>query len=170
MHGFYETASTAFGSEIGYTNFGGEYQFSYTLAKLHTLTSSFKVGFADKTTPISHQYSIGGQYSFFGMRENEYIGKQIFLGSFDYRIFLPVRIFFDTYFQIRYDIGSTWKEVDEIQLADLKHGLGATLSFNTPIGPADFSVGRSFHFVRNFPANPISMGPVFFYFSIGYYY
>jgi len=52
----------------------------------------------------------------------------------------------------------------------LRHGVGTTISFDTPIGPADFSVGKSFLFKKNLPGNPISLGETEFYFSIGYYY
>jgi NTE family protein len=170
LNAYYEVASTAFGSKIGYTNIGGDYQFNFTLSGRHTVGTSLKIGVADNTLPITQQYSLGGQYSFFGMHENEFRGRQIFTGSLDYRYFLPVKIFFDTYFQLRYDIGSAWAVPDQIRFADLRHGVGATLSFDTPIGPADFSVGRSFLFVRDLPNNPIKLGPAVFYFSIGYYY
>jgi NTE family protein len=170
LNAYYEVASTALGSKMGYTNIGGDYKLNVTFSGRHTVETSLKIGVADKTLPITQQYSLGGQYSFFGMHENEFRGRQIFTGSLDYRYFLPVKIFFDTYFQLRYDIGSIWAVPDQIRFADLRHGVGATLSFDTPIGPADFSVGRSFLFVRNLPDNPIKLGPTFFYFSIGYYY
>ena len=128
------------------------------------------MGFADKTLPLSEQYSIGGQNSFFGMRENEFRGRQVFIASLEYRYKLPVKIFFETYFKLRYDLGSAWDEQEQIRFKDLRHGLGATLSFDTPIGPADFSIGRSFLFRKNLPGNPISTGEVFFYFSIGFFY
>ena len=170
LNAYYEVASTAFGSKVGYTNIGGDYQFNVTFSNRHTIGTSFKIGVGDNTLPIAQQYSLGGQYTFFGMHENEFRGRQIFAGSLDYRYFLPFKIFFDTYFQLRYDLGSTWAVPDQIRFADLRHGVGATLSFDTPIGPADFSVGRSFLFVRNLPNNPVKLGPAFFYFSIGYYY
>jgi len=128
------------------------------------------MGIADKTFPVSEQYSLGGQNSFFGMREDEYKGRQIFLTSLEYRYELPFRVFFDTYFRLRYDLGSAWNEQEDLRFKDLKHGIGASLSFDTPIGPADFSVGKSFKFVKNLPGNPLSFGDTFFYFSIGYYY
>ena len=65
----------------------------------------------------------------------------------------------DTYILARYDLGSTWEVQDQLRFKDLKHGIGATLSFNTPIGPADFSVGRSFEFRKTSDANKIVYGP-----------
>jgi NTE family protein len=83
---------------------------------------------------------------------------------------MPIDIFFDTYFRFRYDLGSIWDEQEQIRFKDLRHGIGASISFDTPIGPADFSVGRSFLFIKDLPDNPVSWGNVLFYFSIGYYY
>jgi len=126
------------------------------------------MGFADKTLPLSQQFSLGGKESFFGLREDEYRGRQIFLTSLEYRYKLPWAIFFDTYLIIRYDLGSIWDFQEQIRFKDLRHGIGGTLSFDTPIGPADFSMGRSFLFTKNLPDNPIRWGEIQFYFSIGY--
>lgn len=128
------------------------------------------LGFADKTLPLSQQFSLGGQNSFFGMREFEYRGRQIYLSSLEVRYQLPFKIFFDTYVRMRYDLGSVWKEREQIRLKNLLHGIGATLSFKTPIGPADFSIGKSFYFANTLPKNKLVLGPVYFYFTIGYYY
>lgn len=168
--GIYESAQTALGGDIGFTNFLFEYKSHFTFNKLHTFSPRGKIGFADKTLPLTQLYSLGGQNSFFGMREDEFRGRQIFVSSLQYRYHLPFQIFFDTYFKFRYDIGSTWEVQDQIRFKDLRHGIGTSLSFDTPIGPADFSVGRSFLFIKNLPGNPISWGDVHFYFSIGYYY
>jgi NTE family protein len=104
------------------------------------------------------------------MREHDFRGRQIFVSSLEYTAKLPVQIFFDTYFKLRYDLGSAWDVQEEIRFKDLKHGVGGTVSFDTPVGPADFSVGQSFIFKRNLPENPVSLGELHFYFSIGYYY
>ena len=167
---FYETAQKVSGLSSGYANIGFVYKSYFSIANIHTIGLGFKMGFADQTLPLSQQYSLGGQYSFFGMREDEFRGRQILASSFEYRLFMPVKIFFPTYLLVRYDLGNTWPAREQIRFKDLRHGVGGTISFDTPIGPADFSVGRSFLFVKNLPGNPISLGPVYFYFSIGYYY
>ena len=87
-----------------------------------------------------------------------------------YRYTLPFIVFFDTYLKVRYDLGRAWEQQEQIQFKDLRHGIGGSISFNTPIGPAEFAVGRSFLLKRNIPSNPISWGDYMFYFSIGYYY
>lgn len=151
-------------------NIGFDYKNYITFHEVHTFTPRLMVGFADKSLPITEHYSLGGQNSFFGMRENEYRGRQLLLASLEYRYKIPFIIFFQSYFKLRYDLGAIWEVQDQIRFKDLRHGAGATLSFDTPIGPADFSLGRSFLIKKNLPGSPVSLGDIFFYFSIGYYF
>ena len=128
--GFYETAQTALGSDLGYFNVGFNYKNYITFGKVHTFSPRIRMGFADKTLPISEQYSLGGQDLFYGMRKDQYRGRQIFLTSLEYRYNLPFEIFFDTYFSMRYDLGAIWGEQEQIRFKDLRHGIGASLSFD----------------------------------------
>ena len=166
--GFYETAQSFLGGDVGFSNIGFEYKNYLTLGRLYTLSPRIMMGFADKTLPLSEEYSLGGQGMFFGMHDNEFRGRQLFVTSLEYRFKLPFTIFFDTYLKFRYDLGTTWDYQDQIRFKDLRHGIGASISFDTPVGPAEFSIGKSFLFVKNLPGNPISWGDTIFYFSIGY--
>lgn len=170
LNAYYESATSFLGADVGYVKFGGEYQGYFSFAKDHTIGVGFRIGFADKTLPLPQHFSLGGQPQFFGMREYEFRGRQLFTGSVEYRYFLPFQLFFDTYVSARYDLGSVWEQEEAIRFADLRHGVGLTLSLSTPIGPADFSVGRSFLVNRGLLDNPLNLGPLYFYFSIGYYY
>lgn len=167
---FYETAQQNFGGDVGYTKFFSDYLTTFTILKRHTITSRFELGFADETLPLSQQFSLGGQNSFFGYRDYEFRGRQIMLASLEYRYFLPIKLFFDAYIKFRYDLGSIWASKQQIRFKDLKHGLGTTLSMDTPIGPADFSVGRSFYLKQGLTKDIITWGEIFFYFTIGYAY
>ena len=168
--GFYETALSVFGGEVGYSNISFQYKNYFPLSSYSVISPKISFGFADKTLPLTEQYSLGGQESFFGMHENEFRGRQIFLTSLMYQYKLPFIIFFDTYLKLRYDLGSTWDFQEQIRFKDLRHGIGGSIAFDTPIGPAEFAVGRSFLLRKDIPNNPISWGDVLFYFSIGYYY
>ena len=167
--GFYETAASVFGGEVGYSNLGFEYKNYFSISSRSVISPKISFGFADKTLPLSEQYSLGGQESFYGMNYSEYRGRQIFLTSLMYRYKLPFIIFFDTYLKARYDLGWTWEQQEQIRFKDLRHGIGGAISFDTPIGPAEFAVGRSFLLKKDQPG-VISWGDVLFYFSIGYYY
>ena len=166
--GFYETAQSFLGGEQSFTKLGMEFRYYLRLGKRSTFVPKVMMGFGDNTMPLSEQFRLGGMSSFFGMRENEFRGRQIFLASLMYRIKLPFRIFFDTYLKFRYDLGSTWEEESQIRFKDLRHGIGGIISFNTPIGPADFAIGRSFLLKKGLSENSLTWGDILFYFSIGY--
>ncbi|MEJ2494185.1 MAG: patatin-like phospholipase family protein [Ignavibacteriaceae bacterium] len=166
--GFYETAQSFLGGDEGYSNLGMDLLYYIKLGKRSTVVPRVKIGFGDKTLPLSEQFLLGGMNSFFGMRENEFRGRQIMLTSIMYRIKLPFQIFFDTYLKLRYDLGTTWLTQEKIRFKDLRHGIGGIISFDTPIGPAEFAIGRSFLLQKDLPENPIRWGDLLFYFSIGY--
>lgn len=170
INSYYETAQSAFGSDVSYSKFYINYNSYFPLNSVHNLAARFSFGFADETLPLSQHFSFGGQKSFFGYREYTFRGRQIFTSSLEYRTMLPFKMFFDTYFRVRYDLGSIWPKDEAIRFKDLRHGIGASISLDTPIGPADFSIGRSFILKDKIPDNVISWGEVLFYFTIGYYY
>ncbi len=131
----------------------------------HTLEPSVQFGIADKTLPLAEFFELGGQESFAGLREQEQRGRQLLSATMKYRVKSPIDIIFDTYFSIRYDIGSIWEVPEAMKLDNLRHGIGFDISFDTPIGPASFTLGKSFYFREN--PNGVVQGPVLFYFSIG---
>jgi NTE family protein len=168
FNGFYETAQSFLGGDESYLLFNADLRYYLKLASHHVISPKLQIGFGDKTLPLSEQFTLGGLYSFFGAYENEFRGRQIFLASLMYQYKLPFKIFFDTYAWFRYDIGSTWVEQEQIRFKDLKHGIGGAISFDTPIGPADFSIGRSFIISQGLKESSFVWGDVLFYFSIGH--
>ena len=168
FNGFYETAQSFLGGDESYLLFNAELRYYLKLASSHVFSPKLQVGFGDKTLPLSEQFTLGGLYSFFGAHENEFRGRQIFLTSLMYQYKFPFKIFFDTYAWFRYDIGTTWAEQEQIRFKDLRHGIGGAISFDTPIGPADFSIGRSFIISQGLTENSFVWGDVLFYFSIGH--
>jgi len=170
FNGYYETAQSFLLGDLGYTIFGFDYKNFFKIFSDNVISTRFRWGFADKTLPLSQHFSIGGLDSFWGMREFEYRGRQIFTTSFFYRYKLPFKIFFPTYIKFGYDLGNVWEVQEQIRFKDLRHGIGSSLSFDTPVGPAEFSIGRSFIIKKNIPKNQLSWGDIQFNFSIGYYY
>jgi NTE family protein len=168
MNFSYESAVLPAVRGAGFTKMWFASDWYQTYFHRHTLHPRIRFGFADETLPITEQFSLGGQQSFFGLREDNSRGRQLLVASLEYRYASPVRIFFDTYLSARYDLGSIWAAPEEIRLKDLRHGLGIGLAFDTPIGLAEFSVGQSFYFRRDLLNNPISLGPLLGYFTIGY--
>jgi NTE family protein len=170
FNALYETSNHKFKSEIPYTKFGLDYQGYFALSNVSTLIARINLGLGDETLPLSQQFSMGGNDSFYGMRDYEVRGRQIILTSLKYRYKLPFKIFFDSFISFRYDLGNIWEGYKKVKFKDLKHGIGWALAIDTPVGPAKFSMGRSFFFKNTFSKNIIVRSPFEFYFSIGYYF
>lgn len=167
---YYETAQKALGGDVSFAKFSFDYMSYFELGPRHTISPKIIFGFADETLPLSQQFSFGGHSNFMGYRDYEFRGRQIMITSLQYRYKLPVSLYFDTYIKIRYDLGSSWINQEKIHFKDLKHGIGLSISLDTPVGPAEFSVGRSLLLKETSPKQIISRGPFMFYFTVGYYY
>jgi NTE family protein len=165
---YYETSNDILKGSLSYSKFYFSYDQYFPVKKSQTLRPRFIFGFADKTTPLTEQYSLGGEKSFFGMLEDELRGRQILEASFEYRYLFPYKMFFNTYLSIRYDVGNMWIVTEDIKFKDLRHGLGITASFDTPVGEASFSAGKSFLIKKGLTEDSFIFGPNVFYFSIGY--
>jgi len=169
LNTYYETSQTILGSNIGYTKLFFEYNSFFTIQNSSTIKISSLIGAGDKTLPLSQQFSLGGQNNFFGYNIYDFRGRQIFISSIECQYLLPIQIFYDTYLKVRYDLGAIWENREDIKFKDLRHAAGLTVAFDTPIGPAEFAVGKSFLFKKEIPKSKIVMGETFFYFTIGYY-
>jgi len=165
---YYETANDILAGNLSYSKLYISYEQYFPIAKSQTLRPRFIFGFGDKTTPLTEQYSLGGEKSFFGMVEDELRGRQILETSLEYRYFFPYKLFFDTYLSFRYDLGNVWQFTEDIRFKDLRHGIGISAGFDTPVGEASFSVGKSFIIKRGLKKDSFIFGPYDFYFSIGY--
>ena len=169
FHTYYETSQKILGADESYIKYALEYKGYFTFDKSHTIIPKFEIGFADETLPLSQQFSFGGQFSFWGYREYEYRGRQIIIGSLAYRYKLPFKFWFDTYVSARYNIGSIWERQEEMKVKNFKHATGIMISWDTPIGPADLGVGRSFIINKNLQ-DIMVRGESIIYFSIGYFF
>ena len=150
---------------IGFTKLMLSYQGTQSISRDLALTPALLLGAADRTLPGAELFSLGGQDSFFGMREDEERGRQIMVGRLEARWRLPFRLFFDTYISARYDLGAIWANPENIKVEKLQHGVGLTVGFDTPVGPALFAVGRRFYFLTN--PNSVALGPTLAYFTVG---
>jgi NTE family protein len=166
----WETATSSLKDVVGDVGYSKIY-FAYetnTSYRNFTLHPKIIVGFGDQTLPLTQQFSLGGEDSFFGLREYDSRGRQIFLTSLEFRTRFPFQVIWDTYFRVRYDFGSIWPQREDIRIRDFHHGIGAILSLDTPAGPISFSAGRSFYIRRDLLDQPLTLGPMVAYFSLGY--
>jgi len=164
----YESARNQFSGGLTYTKIYFDISYHFKLGNPSVLKPKFIFGFGDKTTPTYELFSLGGENSFYGMVEDEMRGRQILVGSVEYRYLLPFQLFFDSYLSARYDLGRVWENTEDIRFKDLRHGIGVAAMFDTPIGKASFSAGRTFIIRNGFAEGSIVKGNYTFYFSIGY--
>jgi len=166
--GLYEFGQRALGSQVSFTRLFAAYEFySPTLTKRLIFHPKVRFGYGDMTLPKTEEFRIGDISSFMGMRENEFNGRQLFVANMEIRYQLPIQILFDSFISFRYDIGRAWEIPEQIKFKDLRHGVGIILGLDTPIGPADFGIGKSFLILRGNPEFPLRWGPTYMYFSIG---
>jgi NTE family protein len=164
----YTSAQRGLGSDIAFTRLEASYsQYVSTTNGHWTFHPSIRFGYGDRTMPRFQEFRLGGLPMFYGMRENEFTGRQLFLGNFEIRWLLPVQILFNTYLSARYDLGRTWEVPEQITFRALRHGVGIGLGLDTPLGPADFGVGSSFLLRDPGSSTTITRGPLTLYFSIG---
>jgi NTE family protein len=166
MNFYYESTLISVVEGVSFTKMYFSYDKYQTIIKNHTIHPRIIIGVTDALKVIE-KFSLGGQQNFFGYREDSERGRQLLIGSFEYQYKLPFNIFFDTYVKARYDLGSVWPSAEEMRLVDFKHGIGITVGFDTPLGPAEFAVGRGFY-LREELDRPVSWGPIMIYFNIGY--
>lgn len=149
---------------ISYSKIYFSYTQSLTFLDRNTLRWGITVGGGDNTMPETEMFSLGGENSFFGMREDQSRGRQIFNSFITYTYRIPVKNFFDMYFSLIVNSGRTWLEPETIKLSSFREGVGSKFSIDTPLGPLSLGIGRSFFFTTK---NEIIWGSYNSYFSIG---
>jgi len=152
----YETAGRFLGSKVSYTKIYSSMESYYSVTPFFTFHPRICWGTADPTTPFSKQFRLGGLDSFMGMPEECFVGRRFIQLNGELRCRMPLPKWMEAYFSIRYDFGGIWSKYQKISTKDFKQGIGAILSFNTPLGPLVAGYGH------------MSDGFGEFYFSAGY--
>lgn len=163
----YEAAQKGLGSTFGFGKIGLTYQSYLTFLRSHTVRPRVTFGFADETLPTGEQFSFGGFGSFYGLREDDSRGRQLFLVNAEYRYSLPFKVIFETFLSVRYDLGMISEVPQELKFNRFKHGVGVEIALDTPLGIVSVGAGKSFHLRQDLPNSPVSTGPLLFYFSFG---
>jgi outer membrane protein assembly factor BamA len=149
---------------ISYSKIFFSYSQSATIYERNTLSWGFLVGSGDETMPHTEMFSLGGENNFWGMREDQTRGRQIFNAFLNYTYRIPVKNFFDMYLSVLINSGRTWLTPGTIKLSSFHEGIGTKVSIDTPLGPFSLGVGREFFFTS---ANEIIWGKYISYLSIG---
>ena len=139
-----------------------DFKWFLTMVTNHSTMLRALIGIGDKSLPFSEQFRLGGMQNFYGFKEHEYFGRQLFLLSFGYRYKFPVDlnkrslVFKNIYFSTRYDFGGIWSQPNlSFSSNDFISGFGANLGWDTLFGPLFIGWGKT------------SEGTESFYISLG---
>ncbi len=137
----------------------------YSFKRVHTWHLRMFVGIGDNSMPFSENFRLGGLDNFYGLRDNQYYGRQLVTMNVEYRYRLPWHfsadnfIFKNTYFSLRYDFGGIWKKPALVFTSDdFFSGIGVNLGIETLFGPLHFAYGQT------------TRGQSMLYFSLGFNY
>lgn len=120
-----------------------------SLSNRITISYGGMIGAGDQTMPITEMFWLGGENNFWGLRQDQYFGRQIAKFFVNYRYRIPVKTIFDMYFSLYYNTGRVWLNTTQIKMSSFLHGVGLSYSFNTPLGPLTFSIAKPMMFDKN---------------------
>lgn len=149
---------------ISYSKLFFSFKQSFSFLDRNTISIGLTVGAGDQTMPKPEYFSLGGENSFWGMKEDQSRGRQIFNSFLSYRYRVPVKSFFDMYFSLHLNSGRTWLTTETIKLSGFRQGIGLQYSIDTPLGPFNLGTSKAF-FINN--KNHIIWGEFVNYLSIG---
>ena len=140
----YTFALSTIGSNVSYNSFEGMLEFYHTFNKRLTFRPLLSFGIADLTTPFSEQFRLGGRKTFYGTRENRFVGRKFIYSSYELRYRLPVKNYFNIHFSLRYDFGKSLTNPETaFSFGNFVSGYGGAVIFETPIAPASIEWGKS---------------------------
>lgn len=154
----------------------GNHEGNLPLGPKTTLQYSGLFGLSSNTVPLSEKFFLGGpgtSYSqqFIGLKENDLPGNNIGAAGIHLRYSPSFALLFPTSIVLHYNVGNAWDDKDDISVGHLIHGAGTSLIWDTPLGPARFTVSKAFAFLKNTANNDSSslrFSDSIFYFSLGH--
>ncbi|HWR01011.1 MAG TPA: BamA/TamA family outer membrane protein [Chlorobaculum sp.] len=171
----YSSTLGVFNNVLPFWQFVGSHEEDFKISSGATIQLSFLGGTSNNSVPLSEKFFLGGvgnaySYRFIGLKDNDLIGNNIAMVGALLRYKSPLQIIFPTSFTLAYNIGNVWERRELMSLSQLVQGAGAGLVWETPIGPARFTVAKPFAFesrdVKD--AARINFSETVFYFSLGH--
>jgi NTE family protein len=136
-HFYFEMAQSFLGGNFIYKKSFTSLESYFPLGKKFNFHPKVSMGISRGILPLSEKFSLGGSSNFFGYDFEELRGDKLLLFNLHLRYKLTKRV----YLNFRYDVGNIWSKIDAIKISQVRHGAGWGISFDTPLGPIDFSYG-----------------------------
>ncbi len=134
-----EQAGKLVGGDVEYTRFYTSIEAYFPLGRYLNFHPKIALGISRSGLPWSEKFYLGGMDSFVGYRTYQLAGDKMILGSAELRAKLPLHL----YATARYDLGDVYGSSDEMKLKNLRHGAGAFLALDTPLGPFEIGYGAA---------------------------
>ena len=154
----------------------GNHEENIRLGKKTMLQLSGLFGMSSQNMPLAEKYFLGGPgttYSqrFIGLKENDLPCNNMAAAGMDLRYKPSFDILFPTTLLLHYNVGNVWNELDDISATRIIHGIGSSMIWDTPIGPARITVSKAFPFFEKahiIESTSLRFSDTIFYFSIGH--
>ncbi|MFZ4524662.1 MAG: BamA/TamA family outer membrane protein [Chlorobium sp.] len=154
----------------------GNHEENIQLTKKTTLQLSGLFGLSSSNLPLSEKFFLGGPgttYSqrFTGLKENDLPCDNMAAAGIHFGYKPSFDILFPTSLLLHYNVGNVWENMDDISSAHLIHGIGASMIWDTPLGPTRLTVSKAFPFLaeaHNTAYTSLKFSETIFYFSIGH--
>jgi len=172
----YSNSSKSFNFHDIYWQVSGNHEENIRLGKETTLQLSGLFGLTSGSVPLSEKYFLGGpgtSYSqqFIGLKESDLPGNDIAAAGVHFRYKPSFALVFPVSVVFHYNVGNAWDDRDDISWGNLIHGVGTSLIWETPLGPARFTVSKAFSFLKtadNASTSSLGFSDTIFYFSLGH--
>lgn len=132
-------AGKLLGGEVQYTKFFSSLEAYWAVGKYLTWHPRMSIGLSRSGLPPSEHFYIGGARSFVGYKQYELNGEKLFLMNNELLVKLPKNL----YFIARWDAGEVFRRRSQIKLRQARHGAGAFIAFDSPIGPFEIGYGTT---------------------------
>ena len=171
----YSSTSGIFNNVEPFWQFVGSHEDNFTIRPGTTIQLSALAGTSSSAVPLSEKFFLGGTgnaYStrFIGLKDNDLMGNNIAVAGALLRYKSPFQIIFPTSFIVAYNIGNVWEHRSQMTTSRLVQGAGTGLVWETPIGPARFTVAKPFAFESEDVKDSaqINFSDTVIYFSLGH--
>ena len=171
----YNSTSALLNNADSFWQLAALHEENFSIGSAATLQVTALAGTSSNEVPLSEKFFLGGtgnsySYRFIGLKDSDLIGNNIAVAGAMLRYKFPVQLLFPTSFTLSYNIGNVWERRSGMSIQQLIQGAGAGVVWETPIGPAQFSVAKPFAFENSDVRDnaKIDFSSTVFYFSLGH--
>lgn len=132
-----EIASNVLGADEVFTRLEASAETFQRFGRKLVLHPRVAIGLSQDILPVYDRFYLGGTRSFYGYETDQLAGDKYLLHNLELRLG-PIYSF---YLSGRYDVGDVFSSLENVRFSQLRHGFGATLSLDTPVGPLSVSYG-----------------------------